>query len=672
LNRALILLLISFFGFSAFSQVIDSFEDVNFTNPNWFGDTTKFGFSNGKLISSSTTVGDVFYISTPQNLANKHEWRLWLDLNFNTSSANYVDLFLASDSQNLKNCQNGLYLRIGNTKDELALYAIDNGTHLLLADGPDKQTERATINLKIEQDTASKIYADFSGGTNFSPVFSHQSNIKGDAKWCGILIQQSTNSFFGKHSFDDFYSGPIQIDTIAPVLLSHRWKDNQTLELTCSEPILVSNQTKFELLPTYGTPIESNANAEDIELIWQQPIANGNYNLTITNLLDLEGNQLDTSFGVTFFQAPKPSKGDILISEIMADPTPSAGLPEVEYIEIWNVRNTPFDLSNLVVTDGSSSAEIINEEIGANQHVIVCKTGDGSALNTYGKVIELSEFPTLNNSGDQLQLLLNGNILDEVSYTNTWYDDPTKEAGGYALELIDTGNTCPTHYNWKASKSAIGGTPGMSSNVFGTVLDSLAPKVVALSTSKNKLILTVSEDAEELTNSVFPNFLVAETTQQPVAIAKNASNQWELDFTDTFEFNTIYYLDILHFTDCRGNDNPDLKIPFVRLLQPKQGEVLINEVLFNPRADAYDFIELRNSSNNILDIGAIQLARYNDGELQNTSRISDTELALFPGEYIALTEDSASLRKEYNTGDFVVQTAIPPMNNDAGTLVAVE
>lgn len=670
--RPFLLLLILLIGCFAFGQIEDSFEDNNFLNPTWLGDTLKFDVRSGKLVSSSTIENDTFYIATRQTLADEHEWRLWLDLDFNTSSANYVDFFLVSDTQDLQVCRNGLYLKIGNTKDELGLYGIENGNHLLLADGPDKQTENATINLKITKDSAINIYADYTGNSNFQLIFSLKDTFKHTGDWCGILVQQSTSSFFGKHLFDDFYSGPVQIDSILPSILSYQWKDNKTLELICNEPIELTAQTRIELLPTYSIPTESKTDAETIELTWQQGIVNGEYTLSIQNVFDLSNNSLDTSFSISFYQAPKPKPGDLLISEIMADPSPSAGLPEVEYIEIWNITNTLIDLDSLTITDGSSSGEIENEEIAPHEHLLICKSGDATSLRNYGRVIELSQFPALNNAGDDLQLLLNGNIIDHVNYTDDWYGDESKEDGGYALELIDTGNTCKPKSNWRVSNALKGGSPGEQSSLFGLVFDSLAPQLLDFTAEKDKLVLALNEEAEELRLSLNANFTVAETAQHPSTISQKNVGNWELIFTDTFQFNTIYHLDISSLTDCLGNDNLDLKIPFVRLLQPQQGEIVINELLFNPRANAYDFIELRNNSSNILDISALQLARINDNQLEDIESLASNELALFPGEYIALTEDTSSLRKEYTCGDFLLQTAIPPMNNDAGTIVLLD
>ena len=42
---------------------------------------------------------------------------------------------------------------------------------------------------------------------------------------------------------------------------------------------------------------------------------------------------------------------DIIFSEILADPTPKAGLPETEFVELFNRSEFAFDLSGWKITD---------------------------------------------------------------------------------------------------------------------------------------------------------------------------------------------------------------------------------------------------------------------------------------------------------------------------------
>ena len=67
---------------------------------------------------------------------------------------------------------------------------------------------------------------------------------------------------------------------------------------------------------------------------------------------DQNANALDTTFTLQLHWI-KP--GDILITEIMADPEPSNGLPLAEYVEIYNNTNYTLNINNQKLSDASSS-----------------------------------------------------------------------------------------------------------------------------------------------------------------------------------------------------------------------------------------------------------------------------------------------------------------------------
>src|SRR5690348_15243695 len=102
-NSLVIFLLLSWN--CAFSQLNDDFSDGDFTTGTvWSGSNAGNDFTivSNQLRSNSITPSSNFYLSTPNTLANTCTWEFWCNLQFNTSSANYVDVYLTSDKANLQ------------------------------------------------------------------------------------------------------------------------------------------------------------------------------------------------------------------------------------------------------------------------------------------------------------------------------------------------------------------------------------------------------------------------------------------------------------------------------------------------------------------------------------------------------------------------------------------
>src|SRR6185437_12942052 len=103
-------------GGLGYSQISENFSDGDFTNnPQWVENTSGFVINSSlQLQSNDTIVNNGFYLSTANNLAVSAEWEFWVKINFNPSSANYIDAWLTSSSGDLSAPSNyGYFVRIG-------------------------------------------------------------------------------------------------------------------------------------------------------------------------------------------------------------------------------------------------------------------------------------------------------------------------------------------------------------------------------------------------------------------------------------------------------------------------------------------------------------------------------------------------------------------------------
>jgi len=110
--------------------------------------------------------------------------------------------------------------------------------------------------------------------------------------------------------------------------------------------------------------------------------------LLINNIADLEGNTMaDTVFQFRIYQS---QLFDIVISEIMAKPSPMVNLPDAEYVELRNRTNFPINLNGWRLQLGNTSRAMSNTIIDANGYALVTAAGNAHLFSDYGTVASIS------------------------------------------------------------------------------------------------------------------------------------------------------------------------------------------------------------------------------------------------------------------------------------------
>ena len=106
-------------------------------------------------------------------------------------------------------------------------------------------------------------------------------------------------------------------------------------------------------------------------------------------------------------------------------------------------------------------------------------------------------------------------------------------------------------------------------------------------------------------------------------------------------------------------------------IQP--GDILINEILSNPKPDGVDFVELYNYSNKTIDLQQLHIASVNSKGLVGSRRkVSERSVPMPPNDYKVLTTDPTLLQRHYPNGaasTFVEMPALPNFNNETGGVV---
>jgi hypothetical protein len=130
-----------------------------------------------------------------------------------------------------------------------------------------------------------------------------------------------------------------------------------------------------------------------------------------------------------------------------------------------------------------------------------------------------------------------------------------------------------------------------------------------------------------------------------------------------------YEVELIGVGDC-SNNSSDLAAYFVLPELPVKGDVVINELLFNPSDGGSDYIEIFNSSDKYIDLKGLDLARWKDGTLDEVKLVA-SNFILKPNAYFVFTEDTSSLINFFpkSSGGNFIEQELPSMNNDSGTIV---
>jgi len=385
-----------------------------------------------------------------------------------------------------------------------------------------------------------------------------------------------------------------------------------------------------------------------------------------------------TVFISSFLQAQGTNRYDVIISEIMADPTPQVGLPNNEWIELKNVSGVTINLQDWRILDASGqSGPMPAFNLQPDSFVIVCTGSAVTAMSQFVRTIAVTSFPSLNNDGELIYLRSAQAVtIHAVNYSVDWYQNAVKADGGWSLEMIDTKNPCSGLNNWKASVDAKGGTPGKKNSIDGANADQTPPGLLnAYNNGANVIILNFDEPLDSVRASTASNYAISNgiTILSAQAVGP-LFNSVQLNLGTPLQAQTIYTVTINAVTDCKGNAICNRKQVQVGLPQDAlANDIIINEILFNPRPGGFDFVEFYNRSNKIIDAGKLTIAnRSSLGALNSLKKLSEVPRFILPGEYVVITEDVASLNMQYfvqNPNAVLIVSTLPSFPDDAGTVV---
>ena len=656
------------------SQIIEHFDAL--PSVPWKGIDTAWQVKNGRLQSNDLQPNSRFGLWAPAGIGLPASWEWWMQLDFNTSSNNYVEVYLQADSSNLlSTALTGYFVRIGDKDDKVCLYRKTAGNEPEMAiNGRNGITNHSATTLKLKVTCDDKgawhLWTDTTGTGQYYILEGTAAPGPLNASACfGILVRQSTSGFFQKHFFDEVQVMRFVKDTLPPVVNSVTVLNDRELLLRFSEPV---DSTAALLVSHYqagsmDNPTSVQQTEAGMHLFFNTPFPNGDtVLLQVTGIADLAGNLMQTaSIPCLYYQ---PSRYEVIIHEIFPDPEPPTGAELPEFVEIRNTGPHPVQLKDWRFASNSGQVLLPFYELQPDSLLLLSKKALPGSNS-----LALSDFPALGNEDDTL-ILYNaaGSVMHAVAYDKSWYADAKKENGGWSLEMISPAAPCNGSINWKAATAATGSTPGHLNSVAAPVTDTAFTDLLrAYVTDSLHLALYFSKTLDSTLAATPAHYQLTPAIAAANVVAP-LFNSVQLQLSAPLQPEGIYTLRVKDLTGCTGQpmglDSAILALPTVA----DSGTIVINELLFDPKPTAPEFVELYNRSSRAIDVQQLYIAMIDrDGQPGAPVAISATPRLLLPGQYLALTRNADALCRNYTCKareNLLEVNNLPAFPNEGGTI----
>ena len=367
--------------------------------------------------------------------------------------------------------------------------------------------------------------------------------------------------------------------------------------------------------------------------------------------------------------------GDIVFTELMPDPSPSTGLPETEYFELYNRSDKPVNLAGWKLQVNDKLYPFASTEILSKEYLLVCSKNMGQLFGNDIHKTELTSFPSLNNSGAVIQIRDTKNdLVTVISYDESWYKNKFKSKGGWSLECIDNDNLSGLPYNWKATDNVNGGTPGKVNSVKNNYPDTVLTRLQRMyMTDERSLELCFNKMISSDVDDRFFRFVNGDNMVTEVVVSSPDYKNYIIRFSDNLSDSKIYGISVTGLKDISGIKVRDTIFNISLPVKADSFCLSINEVMFNPSEKGFDYVEFVNRSDKCIDLSDVWITNYDEsGGLNDGNRLSEKSLPCMPGSYWLVSQKSDSvflLTGQDNASNGIDVTKMPSMPDDKGSVL---
>ena len=605
----------------------------------WLGQNTYFEIDTSNRLHLKAPAGtSMADLKWPALNTNNTVWEFYFNYDFSASTTNYACFYLLSAEENFISITNkAYYLKLGGiagTTDKIELIYQNGPTKTTILSSKAGIVGKSSVAMRVRvSKTANgiwELFVDETGNSNFLKEATAQHSSSVVFSYTGLRCIYSSTRRDKTYLDDIFIYEPFS-------LTSYSITEGKKITLTFSKNIQLDNTSliDFSIGQNYTTTVAAN----QIEIKVGEVILPDTYNLMLKNFKDMNGDTLwNTS--IKIIKPPTYYAGQIRLTEWMSDPSPSYGLPEIEWVELLNTCAYTVDLSVFSLSDPSTKTLFPAYQLKPNTIVVVCANGGCKQLNIEN-CIEVASMPSLNNSGDTLFLRAKDEqLIDFIHYELTKLPKDYRQDGGYSIGREVLPDACFFTQKINFSSAQIGGTPG-----FLQPFPEAPERIQKTFSIENEslIVLQLPIIGNIQTNNFNPSGLIASI--QP--LFSEGNTRIEISLKKPMEEGSLIELYLDSMQTCLRESlylGEKLNIVFPKPIQ--QGDVFLNEILYNAITGGVDFIELYNTTEKYIQLQNTHYLNVTPGK--NFQHVFVGENCIIaPYGYKVISSDNSKIKKQY-------------------------
>ena len=355
--------------------------------------------------------------------------------------------------------------------------------------------------------------------------------------------------------------------------------------------------------------------------------------------------------------SPGVPVSSVVINEIMFKP--EGGEPE--WIELYNKSNETVNLKGWKISDVVTipKTTVLNNQYHLAPKSYLVISNDSSILDYHRKIpgkLIVTQLSVLNNDEDGVVLTDNRGItIDSVFYNISWGGN-----NGYSLERISPLDSSNSSSNWSSSIDIENSTPGRINSISTKTYDLSVSKILFSPSNPlhgdNVYISSIIKNIGFSRASSFAvQFYIDTNADSVVDNLLSEKDNLSLNSGDSLtiqssiplqkvESNILCAIKIKYKKDDDTTNNFRTKLLVSGF---KSNSISINEIMYEPKNNEPEWVELINSSNDTLNLknwSVSDLLPYS-----SIHTISHTDLILSPGMFLIISKDSSFFSYHPNT-----------------------